>query len=210
MSDSSATGAPDDDNPVGEPETNGPQDQPEPERPADASWGYPGTDQGSEAPAAPPTAGENPYAQQPPYGQAPYGQQPSYGQPDYGQQPSYGQPDYGQQPPYGQAPYGQQPPYGQQAYGQQPYGAHGPAGYGYGYADPEAKSKLIAGLLGIFLGGFGIHRFYLGFTTIGVVQIVVTILTCGIGSLWGFVEGILYLVGANGWKADAKGRPLKE
>ena len=46
-------------------------------------------------------------------------------------------------------------------------------------------------------GGFGVHRFYLGFTKIGVIQIIVTIFTCGIGSLWGFVEGILYLVGAN-------------
>ncbi|MBW9213321.1 TM2 domain-containing protein [Mumia sp. zg.B53] len=69
---------------------------------------------------------------------------------------------------------------------------------------------MVAGLLGILLGGFGIHRFYLGFTTIGVVQIVVTIITCGLGAIWGFVEGILYLVGANGWTTDASGRPLKE
>jgi TM2 domain-containing membrane protein YozV len=73
-----------------------------------------------------------------------------------------------------------------------------------------AKSKLAAGLLGIFLGGFGVHRFYLGYTSIGIIQIVVTVITCGIGSLWGFVEGILYLAGANGWTTDASGRPLKE
>ncbi|MDQ1248673.1 MAG: hypothetical protein QG597_3046 [Actinomycetota bacterium] len=79
-----------------------------------------------------------------------------------------------------------------------------------GYVDPLAKSKIVAGLLGIFLGGLGIHRFYLGFTTIGVVQIVVTILTCGIGSIWGLVEGILYLVGASGFTTDADGRPLRE
>lgn len=85
------------------------------------------------------------------------------------------------------------------------------AGSAYGaYADPYAKSKLVAGLLGIFLGGFGIHRFYLGFTTIGVVQIVVTLLTCGLGALWGTVEGILYLVGAGGFTTDADGRPLRE
>ncbi|MCB0915340.1 MAG: TM2 domain-containing protein [Actinobacteria bacterium] len=78
------------------------------------------------------------------------------------------------------------------------------------YADPYAKSKIAAGLLGIFLGGLGIHRFYLGFTTIGIVQIIVTVLTCGIGSLWGFVEGILYLVGANGFTTDATGRPLRD
>ena len=51
-----------------------------------------------------------------------------------------------------------------------------------------AKSRLVAGLLGIFLGGFGVHRFYLGWTGIGIAQIVVTILTCGLGALWGLVE----------------------
>lgn len=78
------------------------------------------------------------------------------------------------------------------------------------YMDPYAKSKVAAGLLGIFLGGFGIHRFYLGFTTIGILQILVTIVTCGIGSIWGLIEGILYLVGANGFTTDATGRPLRD
>ena len=74
----------------------------------------------------------------------------------------------------------------------------------------EPKQKLIAGLLGIFLGSLGIHRFYLGYTKIGVYQIVATILTCGIAGLWGFIEGILYLVGgtANGYKTDVNGVPL--
>ena len=70
------------------------------------------------------------------------------------------------------------------------------------------KSKIVAGLLGIFVGEFGIHRFYLGYTTIGVIQIVVTILTLGIGGLWGFIEGILILVG--NINKDAQGRPLKD
>ena len=108
-------------------------------------------------------------------------------------------------PPYGPPPYGAPgypPPYPQQPYG-----------YGYppyGYVDPLAKSKLAAGLLGIFLGGFGVHRFYLGYTKIGILQIVVTVLTCGLGHFWGLVEGILYLSGANGWRTDATGRPLKD
>ncbi len=41
-------------------------------------------------------------------------------------------------------------------------------------SNDERKSKLAAGLLGIFLGGFGVHRFYLGYTTMGVIQIVVS------------------------------------
>jgi hypothetical protein len=70
------------------------------------------------------------------------------------------------------------------------------------------KSKLAAGLLGIFLGGWGIYRFYLGFIGIGIVQIIVTLITLGAGGLWGFIEGILILTGS--FKKDAKGRPLKE
>ena len=63
-------------------------------------------------------------------------------------------------------------------------------------SNPEAKSKVVAGLLGIFLGGWGIHNFYLGNTNRGIIQIVVTIVTCGIGALWGFIEGILILTGS--------------
>ena len=73
---------------------------------------------------------------------------------------------------------------------------------------PDAKSKLAAGLLGILLGGFGVHRFYLGFIGIGIAQIAVTLVTCGIGHLWGLIEGILILTG--NINKDSEGRPLKE
>ena len=67
--------------------------------------------------------------------------------------------------------------------------------------------KLIAGILGILLGALGVHRFYLGYTTIGIIQIVVTLVTCGWGALWGVVEGILILTG-NVITKDATGNPL--
>lgn len=57
------------------------------------------------------------------------------------------------------------------------------------------KSKIAAGLLGIFLGGWGVHSFYLGNIKKGVLQIVVSLVTCGFGALWGFIEGILILCG---------------
>jgi len=82
------------------------------------------------------------------------------------------------------------------------------------------KSKLVAGLLGIFLGGLGIHRFYLGYTGIGVTMLILTIvgwvlsfiiigipIVIGVG-IWGLVEGILILVGS--MNADAQGQPLKD
>ena len=85
-----------------------------------------------------------------------------------------------------------------------------------GVVPGDARSKLAAGLLGVFVGGLGIHRFYLGYTGIGLAQLLVTIilgvLTCGFGTLaghiWGFVEGILILTGSI--NKDADGRPLRE
>jgi TM2 domain-containing membrane protein YozV len=74
-------------------------------------------------------------------------------------------------------------------------------------ANTELKSSLAAGLLGVFLGGLGIHRFYLGYVGIGIAQIIVTIVTCGIGHIWGFIEGICILAGTI--RTDAQGRPLK-
>lgn len=70
------------------------------------------------------------------------------------------------------------------------------------------KSKIAAGLLGIFLGGFGIHNFYLGYTGKAVGQLVLTICSCGIGGIWGFIEGILILCG--NINTDANGVPLKD
>ena len=72
----------------------------------------------------------------------------------------------------------------------------------------DAKSKLVAGLLGLFLGGLGAHRFYLGYVGIGIVQIIVTLITFGLGGLWGSIEGILILTGS--MNKDAKGQPLRD
>jgi TM2 domain-containing membrane protein YozV len=106
--------------------------------------------------------------------------------PQYPEQPQYGQPQYGQQPPQ---------------YGQ-PQGAYGQPGVVY-----SDKSKLVAGLLGIFLGTFGVGRFYTGHTGIAVAQLLVGVLTCGLGGLWGLIDGILILVNGG---TDAQGRVLRD
>jgi TM2 domain-containing membrane protein YozV len=82
----------------------------------------------------------------------------------------------------------------------------------YGY--PQPKSKIVAGLLGIFLGGLGIHRFYLGFTKIAVIQLILTIalgaFTFGLVALWGVIEGIMIIAGSAHFRADANGVPLRD
>lgn len=103
-------------------------------------------------------------------------------------------------------------------YAQQPFQTQGfqnplqvPAG---------AKSKIIAGILGLFFGTLGIHNFYVGRTTRGVIQLVGTILSfllmaVLVGFLtytaiatWAFIESILYLVGYGSYAYDGKGKPL--
>ena len=74
-------------------------------------------------------------------------------------------------------------------------------------ASGEQKSKMVAGLLGIFLGGLGIHNFYLGYTGKAIAQIVLS-LCFGVGAIWGLIEGIMILCGSI--KTDAKGVPLKD
>jgi TM2 domain-containing membrane protein YozV len=58
----------------------------------------------------------------------------------------------------------------------------------------RGKQKVTAGILGILLGGLGVHHFYLGSTMTGVIELVVTIVTCGFGALLGLIEGIMLLV----------------
>lgn len=65
------------------------------------------------------------------------------------------------------------------------------------------KDKLVAGLLAIFLGTLGIHKFYLGYTKSGVIMLLVSLLTFGVGAtvmaVIALIEGILYLT-----KSDAE------
>lgn len=142
-------------------------------------------------PAAPSPAGDqSPPAPQPP--QQPYQEQ----------QP---QPYQGQQQPYPAVPQQQYP-------GQYPQMQQQPMSapvYGY----PQSKSKIVAGLLGIFLGGLGIHRFYLGHIKIGVIQLLLTVFlglfTFGLAGLWGFIEGIMIIAGSARFRTDAQGIPLR-
>jgi TM2 domain-containing membrane protein YozV len=67
-------------------------------------------------------------------------------------------------------------------------GAENPSGKPAG-----ADKKIIAGICGIVLGGLGIHKFILGYTKQGIIQIVLSLITCGAASIIGLIEGIIYL-----------------
>lgn len=55
------------------------------------------------------------------------------------------------------------------------------------------SNRVLVGVLGILVGGLGIHRFMLGDTTGGIIRIVITVCTCGMGNIIGLIEGIIYL-----------------
>jgi len=126
--------------------------------------------------------------------------EPFESQPGQPPSPYPGSPYPGSYPQGPQYPQGAYPPPGYPPYG----AAHGVDPYGRPYSD---KSKIAAGLLQIFLGGFGIGRFYLGYVGIGIAQIIVTVITLGLGAIWGFIDGILILVGN---VRDPQGRPLRD
>lgn len=130
---------------------------------------------------------------------APYGQQGAASQQPTGQpQQPYAQPGYAAQQPYAQQP-------GQAAYYSQSNGyyASSQGAYQVPYQQSlvHTKDHVAAGLLAIFLGVFGVHKFYLGYHTTGFIMLGVTILgsllTIGIaaGVVWliGVIEGIIYL-----------------
>ncbi len=152
-----------------------------------------------------------PYAQQQP---DPYGQ-PAYGQPAQGYgQPVYGQPAYGQ-PAYGQPAYGQ-PVYVQPAYAYAQPGRGAYDAYGMPLSD---KSKLVAGLLQLFLGWLGVGRFYLGYGGVGTVQLLLSIfgwitsiffvglfIVAGV-AIWVFIDAIMMFMGN---VPDSHGRKLRD
>lgn len=74
----------------------------------------------------------------------------------------------------------------------------------------NGKSKITAGILGIFLGCFGVHNFYLGYNGKAIAQLLITLLSIfllsWVSAIWGLIEGILILTG--NIKKDASGNDL--
>lgn len=152
----------------------------------------------------------------------PAGQPQGYQPPSYGQQPRQPQQPFAgasypgpqaQQPASQTQPAQAQPADAWAAQPQQPYGTGFAAGQSQPFQQPyrqpyypssyvQTKDHVAAGLLGIFLGWLGIHKFYLGYSTTGFIMLAVTVLgslfTFGLAAsvmaLIGVIEGIVYLV----------------
>ena len=118
----------------------------------------------------------------------------SYAQPEQG----YGVPgpDANAQGAYGADAYGQ-PAYGQPAYGQPVVGA--------------PKQWIVAVLLAFFLGPLGIHNFYLGYTTKGIIQLVISLTVVGliVTGIWAFIDFIMLIMRSGSYACDAQGQPLQ-
>ncbi len=74
----------------------------------------------------------------------------------------------------------------------------------------QENKKVLAGIMGILFGSLGIHKFVLGYTNEGIIQLVVSIVTCGLFGIVGFIEGIIYLTKSdeefyNIYQANKKG-----
>ena len=104
-------------------------------------------------------------------------------------------------------------PYAQQAYNQQQYYGQ-QAQQAFGQAPGQPKSKMIAGILAICLGSFGIHNFYLGYTKKAVIQLVLTLVggwLFGLGALAAWIWAIIDAVNIfTGKMPDANGVPLTD
>lgn len=100
-----------------------------------------------------------------------------------------------------QAPGGQPEEPSEDGGADQPGGAGQPYQQPYAQAAPNTKDHVAAGLLAIFLGSLGIHKFYLGYNTPGFIMLAVTIVgsifSLGLAGLAmvviSIVEGVLYL-----------------
>lgn len=97
---------------------------------------------------------------------------------------------------------------GQQAYGQPAYGQ--PA-YGQPFAAGAPKQWIVAVILAFVLGTLGVHNFYLGYTTKGIIQLVLTITVIGIfvSGPWALIDFIMLIMRSGSYATDAQGQPLQ-
>jgi TM2 domain-containing membrane protein YozV len=82
-----------------------------------------------------------------------------------------------------------------------PYGTHPVTG-----VPLSDRYRLAAGLMQVTLGWLGIGRFYTGHVTMAIAQLIVSVFTCGLGGIWGLVDGMIILARGD---TDVDGRVLR-
>ncbi len=60
-------------------------------------------------------------------------------------------------------------------------------------AQKQESKRVLAGILAIVIGSLGVHKFILGYTKEGIIQIIISIVSCGVLTIIPFIEGIIYL-----------------
>jgi TM2 domain-containing membrane protein YozV len=75
---------------------------------------------------------------------------------------------------------------------------------------PKENKKILAGIMAILFGSLGIHKFILGYTSEGIIQLVLSVISCGLFGIIGLIEGIIYLTKSdedfyNTYQANKKG-----
>lgn len=74
----------------------------------------------------------------------------------------------------------------------------------------QENKKVLAGVLALLLGSLGVHKFILGYNKEGIIQIILTFVSCGLAGIIPFIEGIVYLTKSdqefyNIYQANKKG-----
>ena len=57
----------------------------------------------------------------------------------------------------------------------------------------QENKKIVAGICAILIGGIGVHKFILGYSKEGIIQIILSVVSCGLLGIIPFIEGIIYL-----------------
>jgi len=68
----------------------------------------------------------------------------------------------------------------------------------------QENKKVLAGVLALIFGYLGVHKFVLGYTKEGIIQLVLSFVSCGVAGIIPFVEGIIYLTKSNPMKIFIK------
>lgn len=60
-------------------------------------------------------------------------------------------------------------------------------------ANDKGPDRMTCGIMALVLGWVGIHKFMMGQTSAGIIQLILSVVTCGAAGIIPFIEAIIYL-----------------